>query len=247
MFRFLEARDARERMDELERFLEFWYGPRSPQYGETQQQLRRFPLPEPLRRFHAFAGRWPPPTPTDSLEFFYSGAGGHHLQPLDYVKQRPDGRLDFFMEYQGDWQGLTLPTEADPPVWIEGSFNDDDEGLEGGDGPRPRIRIACASLSKFLVTHCLLTSIYEDPNAPCSTYARPGSPLFTFVDANPGRVVLIWDCEGCRCPCYQGSVHLMKEGILVHKGMGYYRLGALRPEGIKLLKTLIDGLSLTNG
>jgi hypothetical protein len=58
MFRFLEAKDANERMDELERFLTFWYGPRRPEYGEANESLRRFPLPEPLRRFYAFAGRW---------------------------------------------------------------------------------------------------------------------------------------------------------------------------------------------
>ncbi len=34
MFRFLEARDAAARMEELQRFLEYWYGPRRPEYGE---------------------------------------------------------------------------------------------------------------------------------------------------------------------------------------------------------------------
>ena len=151
-FNILAAQAASQRLDELERFIEYWYGPRKDSYGESEERLSRYPLPAPLRRFYAFAGRWPPPPETaDAAEFFYSGAGGHHLQPLDYVKVRQDGRLEFFMEYQGDWVGLTLPSEADPPVWLEGRFFEDEEV----DPRRTHTRLACDSLSRFLVTHCL--------------------------------------------------------------------------------------------
>src|SRR3712207_6894746 len=51
----------RSRMDELERFIRFWLGPRKAGYGEPKKALDRDPLPEPLRRLYAFAGRWPPP------------------------------------------------------------------------------------------------------------------------------------------------------------------------------------------
>src|SRR5579885_621661 len=118
MFRFLTKRSARTRMDELERFLEFWYGPRRPGYGEPERRLRERPLPYPLRRFYAFAGRWPAPAPSRRGETFYEGHSGHHLQPLDGVKQLPLGRLNFFMAYQGDWDGRTLAKGDDPPVGL---------------------------------------------------------------------------------------------------------------------------------
>ena len=101
MFRFLAKRSSRTRLDELERFLEFWYGPRRPEYGEPQKRLRKLPLPYPLRRFYAFAGRWPSPHPWYRGDTFYEGHGGHHLQPLQDVKVLPSGRLSFLMEYQG--------------------------------------------------------------------------------------------------------------------------------------------------
>src|SRR5262245_50289124 len=63
MPRFLAVATARERMDELERFLTFWYGSRKDKYSEPPSRLQALPLPYPLRRFHAFAGRWPSPDP----------------------------------------------------------------------------------------------------------------------------------------------------------------------------------------
>jgi hypothetical protein len=142
MFRFLAKRSARTRLDELERFLEFWYGPRRPEYGEPQRRLRKLSLPYPLRRFYAFAGRWPAPAPLYRGDTFYEGHGGHHLQTADGVKRLPRGRLNFFMEYQGDWQGLTLTEGDDPPVWIKGVC---------GDGQRGTAQVS-GSLSRFLVT-----------------------------------------------------------------------------------------------
>ena len=76
MFGFLRKRTARARMDELEHFLEFWYGPRQPDYGEPEERLARLPLPYPLRRFYAFAGRWPPLHPSYEGDRFYTGHGG---------------------------------------------------------------------------------------------------------------------------------------------------------------------------
>src|SRR5947207_5092214 len=116
LFRFLSAPDADQRMAELERFIEFWYGPRRPEFGEKDVCRLRPDLPGSLRRFYTFAGRWPSPDSAGGEEFFYIGQGGHHLLPLDQVGPTDDGRLRFFMGYQGDWDGLTTPGEPDPPV-----------------------------------------------------------------------------------------------------------------------------------
>ena len=52
MFRFLDASDADGRMGQLERFLEFWYGPRLPAYGEPDAASLQPALPAPLLRFY---------------------------------------------------------------------------------------------------------------------------------------------------------------------------------------------------
>ncbi len=151
MFQLLEASDPRGRLGELGRFLEYWFGPRQPGFGEPAGRVRARPLPSPLAWFYEFAGRWPPGVPGYELEdFFYTGAGLHHLYPLDMVKPRPDGRLEFYGEYQGDWIGLTLAAGEDPPVWIEGRWIE-----ENGDD-RSGEKLVCSSLSRFLVTHCLM-------------------------------------------------------------------------------------------
>jgi hypothetical protein len=49
--------DANQRMAELERFIEFWFGPRRPEFGEPDVSTLYPDLPGSLRRFYAFAGR----------------------------------------------------------------------------------------------------------------------------------------------------------------------------------------------
>jgi hypothetical protein len=83
MFRFLDAATADERMAELERFIEWWYGPRKPEYGTPADEL--YDLPAPLRRFYAFAGRWPSPDPVDSEECY--NTGGLHTTSFPPIRQ----------------------------------------------------------------------------------------------------------------------------------------------------------------
>lgn len=227
VFRFLEARSAPERMDELGRFLEGWYGPRRAEYGETEERLGRLPLPYPLRWFYAFAGRWPSPEPGQGINYFYTGAGGHHIHDLDGVKRRQDGKLNFFMEYQCDWDGLTLPSEEDPPVWIEGYWDDpaDDElDDEERDEMPPKVRQVCDRLSKFLVTHCLMTTLYERENSKCS---GSGRRLADWFRGEPGQAVRVWSAADCDCPNYTGELFLFHGGILVHHTGGYHRFAAV--------------------
>jgi hypothetical protein len=238
-FRLLKARSAAGRMDELGRFLEFWFGPRRAKYGEPEKRLARLPLPDPLRRFYAFAGRWPSPDP-GGMDRFYTGSSGHHLRPVGDVELREDGKLDFFMEYQGDWVGLTLPDADDPPVWLSG-------WLEEGDDDERTVRVT-PSLSKFLVTHCLMTIVYEMENAV--TVAQEQGPLVdyfnSFFEEPWGRSFAparIWDTRGLKWPrsCldYEGSFYLFAGSILVHRTATDYHFAALRLGGIR---TLVDRL-----
>jgi len=233
VFQFLTAKSAAERMHELARFLDFWYGPRRPEYGETPEALARLPLPYPLRRFHSIAGRRPSPEP-ESLRFFYIGAGGHHLLPLKSMHQQLDGKLRFFMEYQGEWDGLTLARGNDPPVWIEGYWDDDDPDEDEDDETPPKSKQACDSLSKFLITHCLMTTLYEDYNSPCED-SRDNSPLIDFFKKNRKQAIRIWDADCCDCPNYEGVFYLFQSCILVHQVKSHYRFGALRPSGVRMM------------
>ncbi|MBM4068329.1 MAG: hypothetical protein FJ271_05220 [Planctomycetes bacterium] len=103
-FTLIGADSTAELLHRLERFLEWWYGPGRPEYGDSADLTKRT-LPFPLRRFYAFAGRWPSREP-ECMPYLYSGAGGHHLLPLDELNSTADGKLRFFMEYQGDWDGV---------------------------------------------------------------------------------------------------------------------------------------------
>jgi hypothetical protein len=229
MFCFLAKRSARTRLDELERFLEFWYGPRKPEFGEPEERLQKVPLPYPLRRFYAFAGRWPSPEPLYRGNTFYEGHGGHHVQHLDNVKVLPRGRLNFFMEYQGDFHGLTLAEGDDPPVWIKGVL---------GEGQRGTAQVS-ESLSKFLVTHCLMATLYEFTNSPCHGWSDSlvgNDQLAEWFLRSPSDAVRIWSADHCPCSNYVGSFFLFHGSILVHQAGRSYRFGALHPEGVALLE-----------
>jgi hypothetical protein len=233
-FGLLEAQDPAARMAALEQFLEFWFGPRQPQFGELEPRLERLPLPYPLRRFYAFAGRWPSAEP-ERQELFYTGAAGHHLRPPEGVVLRDDGRLDFFMEYQGDWEGVTSPDGDDPPVWLTGF-------LEEGEDERT-VQV-CDSLSKFLVTHCLMAILYEMENAVTVSQERgrlvdyfqehSQEPLRQFFEP-----VRLWDARDLAWPrsCldYEGEFFLFANSVLVHRSRGAYRFGALRLGGIRTI------------
>ncbi len=233
MFRFLAKRSTRTRLDELERFLEFWYGPRRPEYGEPEERFRKVSLPYPLRRFYAFAGRWPAARQLYRGDTFYEGHGGHHLQPLNGVKALPRGRLRFFMEYQGDFDGLTLAEGDDPPVWIKGVW---------GEGERGTAQVS-DSLSKFLVTHCLMATLYEFTNSPCNAWADPlagNANLAEWFRRSRADAVRIWSADHRPCSNYVGSFFLLHGSILVHQvGPSAYRFGALHPGGVALLELQI--------
>jgi hypothetical protein len=238
--RLLKARTAAGRLGALEQFLEFWFGRRRREYGEPAKRLRRVPLPYPLRRFYAFAGRWPSAEP-EKQELFYTGGAGHHLRPPDDVSLREDGKLDFFMEYQGDWVGLTLPRGNDPPVWLSG-------WLEEGDDDERTVQV-CDSLSRFLVTHCLMTILYEMENA--IMVSQDKGPLvdhFNEAFEEPLRdfaePVLLWEASDLKWPnsCldYEGSFYLFCDWVLVHRSRTGYHFGALKLAGVRTIVGRLD-------
>jgi hypothetical protein len=231
MFHLSVATNAAERISELGRFLEFWYGPRRAEFGEPEDRLAAAPVPDALRRFYALAGRWPSPKPyDDDDERFYEGQGGHHLLRLDRVEARDGGQVVFFVEYQGDWQGHVAAGEADPPVWISGRWDEP--------GPGEGTRRVSSTLSGFLVTHCLMTTVYEWANSP-----HPNGGSYTGLEAleawfgrERAAAELLWEVEPGGCPQYDGALYLHRH-VLVHvSGRGYHKFGANHPAGVALLR-----------
>jgi hypothetical protein len=217
-------------MSELEQFIQFWYGPRRPEYGEPDV-LDSYPeLPGSLRRFYAFAGRWP--TPNSGNQFFYAGECGHHLLPLDLVGPTDDGRLRFFMEYQGEWDGVTTPREVDPPVWIT-DLNVVPNKTRGA-------RQVCGALSRFLVTHCLMATIFELSNStnvwPRSHEERSAPAEWFHRERSSAEH--LWDADPGGCPGYEGSFYLLDEYVLVLETTGgSLSFGAPHPQGGELLRS----------
>lgn len=96
MFRFQNTKSADDRLDALERFIEFWVGKRQPHYGESEDALAKVQLPRPLQRLYRFAGRWLPegfsnhPQPPTHMFCVQD-----ELSELAELKTSSDGKLIF--------------------------------------------------------------------------------------------------------------------------------------------------------
>ena len=213
----------------LERFIAMWHGPWIEDYGASVET--KFALPKPLDRLYRFAGRWPSPE-SELVEFFYQGSAYHHLWSPDQIELTPDNKIKFYMEYQGDWTLVTLPDKRDPPVWIQGSWFDQDTGDEC-EGER-KLNI---SLSTCLINHVLLNTIAETENSPCRVSGDLARNYFT---ENQQQAVKIWEISEPGFPFwYSGDFYLLPDGILAFngglfsdKGLSLY---ASRPRGIQRL------------
>lgn len=102
MFDLLSAKTVRQRMSELSKFIEWWYGPHKAAYAMKDVPQR---LPLPLQRFYKRHGLRPSLNGFE-VEFFYEGGGLHHLFQPKHLEFDRKSRVKFFMEYQGDFNSL---------------------------------------------------------------------------------------------------------------------------------------------
>lgn len=112
---------ADARMSGLEHFLQRYLGSRRPEFGASAEEVQSIEMPDPLKRFFSFAGRWPGHNPEgpyvnrfcmqDKLAAFVENRWAPTLQYLD-------NRLAFVWENQGVWVAATERAGSDPPVWI---------------------------------------------------------------------------------------------------------------------------------
>lgn len=118
---FISDSTADSRLEGLERFLERYLGRRLPHFGATDVDVNSVAMPDPLKRFFRFAGRWPgqnPETPYANRfcaqDTLCAIRATSYAAPLELM----DNRLIFICENQGVWVAATEPTGADPPVWV---------------------------------------------------------------------------------------------------------------------------------
>jgi hypothetical protein len=106
----------------LEKFVERYLGPRRPEYGTPEEELRLVEMPAPLERFFRFAGRWPGQNPASPFaNRFCAQDELCRLQAKEYARvlRLEEDRLVFVVENQSVWWALTERTGDDPPVWIK--------------------------------------------------------------------------------------------------------------------------------
>jgi hypothetical protein len=198
---------ADTRLTYLERFLEFWLGPHRPEYGEPAENLAKLELPGSLRRFYAFAGRWPP-------SFHPYCANRFHVQdrflPLDPGPwgnvYRSGPYLVFVAENQGVWKVATLPEGNDPSVWVSEDCSHRTSS--------PTWRTLENPLSHFLVTFVLQETIFGSEFLACHENA-----LSAFANAGCA-VEPIWLDAEFVYPDLRHSYFLVDRRILLRRDTG---------------------------
>jgi hypothetical protein len=226
-FAFQSASSPESLMDELEKFIEFWLGPRRPEYGEPESSLEKFPLPYPLRRLYAFAGRWPP-----VHEYYLDEPNVFSVQDslrsFTSLKRWEDGKIDFLVENQGCWTCATLPDGEDPPVWAEGDLGDVGAGNGVNDGTVKR-RLVSESLSRFLVTFCLQELLFG------SKLCISDDALTNYLESSKESAALLWSNGPYVYSEEEDNYFLLNDAVLVRQMADGAIFGANSNEGIRLL------------
>jgi hypothetical protein len=146
------------RMAGLETFLQRYLGPRHSHFGEPAEVLATLALPAPLRRFFAFAGRWPfgdAASDADHANRFCVQDELCAVRPTKFTMplKSLDGRVVFVCENQGVWVAATEPAGEDPPVWISEDCSHRD--------PVQTWRQLENPLSHFLVSFVLQETVFS--------------------------------------------------------------------------------------
>lgn len=209
VFDFLSAKTPGKRMELLEKFLQFWHGPRRSEYGETDQRLAPWDLPKPLERFYRFAGRWPKREQRYDSDWIYGNDSYHHLLDVDQLQRTDDGYVEFYREYQGDWTIVTRPGAVNPPVWLRGTWDDCPDEICDLEDPRTKLEI---KLTDLLVTHVLLISLLKNPANDFGTKA-----FADYFDKHQDEFTKIWEAPELNVPLVAGEFYQCGEVIALRQ------------------------------
>ena len=198
---------ADNRLSGLEGFLEFWLGPRLSEYGEPAESLAKIELPGSLRRFYAFAGRWPPPFPRYCQNRFCAQDRFLPLEPEPWGNVYRSGEYVVFVaENQGVWQVATLARGDDPGVWVSEDCSHRT--------PSPKWRPLDNPLSHFLVSFVLQECMFGSGFLGCNEGA-----LAVFSNAGC-EVEPIWLDGEYSFPQVCHSYFLIDRHILLRRDTG---------------------------
>ena len=183
---------AAERLGELERFLEDPFGPRagrstaSPSRAWTGCRCRTRCAVLRLRRAVA-VGR-----PGGPARLLPPGPAGTTCRPPDDVRRSPTASSTSSWSTRGT--GRADAADRRRPARLVERL------LAEGDPDERTVRV-CDSLSKFLVTHGLMTILYEMENAPGTVDAARARWSIGFAGTGLGdEAVRIWDTSGLDWP-----------------------------------------------
>lgn len=212
MFDFENKTTPSELMGELERFIEFWLGPRCESYGEPVENLDQLKLPEPLRRLYAFAGRWPAIDGRDAMYEKYGWVSNFAKQDMllrpERLQWTDDSKVVFLQENQGCWLMAANAEGEDSPVWCDTQ----DEGIERID-QWPQIS---NSLAELLVTFCFQELTFG------SRYGEWDTSLSRRFESEDSEKLLLWENGRYAWSECNYNFYLMDGDILVgdFQGMG---------------------------
>lgn len=108
-----------KRFDALEAFIKYWVGPRSPEFGATDEQIEQLKIPDPLRRLYKFCFNWPG---DNSQQWGIPLLSRQNVLKRIQISDKsyhelPDGLVIFASDNQGVTSWATLVEGEDPPVY----------------------------------------------------------------------------------------------------------------------------------
>lgn len=111
--------DPEKRLEVLESFIEYWMGPRSPEFGATEKQLEHLKIPAPLHRLYEFCFNWPG---ENSQRWGIPLLSRQNVLKRIQTKDKsyhevPQGLVLFASENQGVTSWATLDVGEDPAVY----------------------------------------------------------------------------------------------------------------------------------
>lgn len=196
--------DTDARMSCLERFLQQYLGPRQPGFGEAESELSLIEMPEALRRFLRFAGRWPghnPRTPYANRFCMQDTLCAIRKREYAPTLQLMDDLLVFVWENQGVWVAATERTGIDPPVWLSENWSTGSEIREWKRLQKP--------LSHFLVSFVLQELLFGS-----ETLGIAPSAMISFERLGI-RVEPVWIEGEYACDFDRPSYFLADDRILI--------------------------------
>ncbi len=231
MFDFSPKHTPRKSMAELERFIEFWLGPRKEEYGEPETSLNQLKLPEPLRRLYRFAGQWPGIDGHSAIAKKYGWVGIFSTQDMllrpSHLQWTDDGKVIFLRENQGVWQLAANAEGDDSPVWCDMNEVGVDRISEW-----PQVH---DSLAQLLITYC-----FQELTFSCR-FGEWDTALTAYFKSGEANIVPLWQNGIYVWPEAEFSFYLMDGEVLVANFAGMldedtYYFGANSPAGIAILQ-----------